>query len=148
MSRPISASMFLGGIALAVASMLHSGPFGWTLFPLLPGEIGALGAWYIRASTPWTAGLAGAMAAILASCSLLLFGAEGLMGIVMCLPWTIPFGALGGYLWYRLSRGQIPRTTAMLLLLPFGTLGFDLTAHPPIFEVHTTIEIAAPPEKV
>jgi Polyketide cyclase / dehydrase and lipid transport len=40
--------------------------------------------------------------------------------------------------------------TAALLLLPFGlgTAGFDMTAKPHVFVVRSSIEIAAPPEKV
>jgi Polyketide cyclase / dehydrase and lipid transport len=38
----------------------------------------------------------------------------------------------------------------MLALLPLGvgTLGFDTMARPDVFEVHSSIEIAAPPERV
>jgi hypothetical protein len=83
-----------------------------------------------------------------ASFSLLLIGAEGLFCILMCLPLVAPLGAIGGLLSHWWLRSQNARAAALLLILPMGTLGFDVTAQPPTYEVHTTMDIAAPPEKV
>jgi hypothetical protein len=139
------------GVALITvpAFLLKEGIYGWTLFLLVPMALGAVGAWVARAQTGWGAAGAGAVAVIAASFSLLALGVEGLFCILMCVPLVGPLGAVGGYLWYVWPGRQKARGAAtLLLILPAGTLGFDVTAQPTTYEVHTTIDIAAPPENV
>jgi uncharacterized protein YndB with AHSA1/START domain len=63
--------------------------------------------------------------------------------IVMMLPLSLLFGSLGGLLYLWLSNPS--RSMPALAILP---LVFDATAKPPVYEVTTTIEINAPPERV
>ena len=68
---------------------------------------------------------------------------------MMSLPLTLPLGAIGGSLAYRRERSKIGSgSVAMLLLLPSASLIWDFNAKPPLFDVRTSIEIAAPPELV
>ena len=84
-----------------------------------------------------------------ASAGLFLIGSEGAICIVMTLPLSVPSGALGGWLVYTHDPARMRRgSAAMLLLFPMGTLGWDVMARPPVFEVLTAMEIGASPEEV
>jgi hypothetical protein len=90
----------------------------------------------------------GALAALAASASLLLLGVEGLICIAMALPLALPLAILGSWLVYRADAPKrAMRGLGMLLLLPPGIL-FDATAVPPVFQVRTSVVIAARPEQV
>ena len=130
--------------------LLHSGLYGFTIFLLFPVLLGALASWVIRPSTPLGAVGVGALAVMIAVCSLLLVGMEGLGCIVMTLPLAVPLGALGSCLVYRAETSKLAggSAAAMLLLLPPASLTWDLHARPEPFEVRTAIVIAAPPEQV
>ena len=76
-------------------------------------------------------------------------GAEGAISIAMAAPLAVPLGALGGWLVHR--GGYVKQSSgsiAMLILLPVASLTWDVKAPPPVFQVRSTIEIAAPPEQV
>ena len=131
--------------------MLHTGTYGLTLFVVLPVALGAFSAWLVKPKTAAKAAGVGMVANLIASLAFLVFGLEGLVCIAMALPLALPLGALGGWLAYSSNHKRILASgTAMLALLPLGvgTLGFDMTARPDVFEVHSSIEIAAPPERV
>jgi hypothetical protein len=121
------------------------------LFVVLPVVVGALGAWVTKPKTAAKAIQVGMLANLIASAAFLLAGAEGLICIGMALPLALPLGALGGWLAYiSTHRRNLERGAAILALVPLGlgTLGFDATARPHVFEVRSSIEIAAPPEVV
>ena len=68
---------------------------------------------------------------------------------MMSLPLTLPLGAIGGSLAYRKERGKIGSgSVAKLVLLPSASLIWNFNAKTPLFDVRTSIEIAAPPERV
>jgi len=141
------------GLALAALAlvMVRTGTYGLTLFVALPVALGALAAWVVKAKTAAKAVVAGMAANLIASLGFLAFGLEGAVCIAMALPLALPLGALGGWLVYSANHKRIlAGGTAMLALLPLGvgTLGFDRMAKPDIFEVQSSIEIAAPPERV
>jgi hypothetical protein len=126
--------------------------YGWTLFLVLPIAAGALGALLANPTSAGKAAAAGMAANAIASLGFLAFGLEGAMCIGMALPLALPLGALGGWLVYAAMhrpRAMAPGT-AMLMLLPLslGTMGFDMTAKPHVFKVQSSIEIAAPAERV
>jgi len=143
----------VGGVVVAVlalsAALVKTGVYGYTLFLLLPIVLGMVAAMITKPKTAATALALGAAGPVAASLVLFGLGWEGAICIAMFLPIGIPLGALGGLLFYYASR-QIParRTSAMLLFLPLGTLGFDVTAQPPVFTVTTTVDIAATPERI
>jgi len=141
------------GLALTALalSMVHTGTYGLTLFVALPVALGALAAWLVKPKTASKAVLEGMAANLIASLAFLVFGLEGILCIAMALPLALPLGALGGWLAYSSNHKRIlAGGTAMLALLPLGlgTLGFDTMAKPDVFEVHSSIEIAASPERV
>jgi hypothetical protein len=133
-----------GGLAL-----FHAGLYGLTLFILIPIFIGALGAWSTHPRTAGNAAAAGALTALIATSLLLVVGLEGLICIAMALPLVLPLGAFGGWLvWKAESSKLAARGIAMLLLLPPAGVTWDVKARPPVFAVHTAIEVAASPEQV
>jgi hypothetical protein len=138
------AILFIGGVAL-----IRGGVYGWTIFILFPVFLGGLASWVFRPATGRRAAGLGALTAMAAACSLLLLGLEGMFCIAMSLPLVVPLGALGGWLVYRFDPARLPAgTVAILLLLPPASMTWDANARPPVFEVRTTITIAATPEQV
>lgn len=136
--------LFLAGLAL-----VHPGLYGWTLFALIPAALGGLSCWIFRPGTENRAAGIGALTAGACACSLLVLGMEGAVCILMCLPLVMFFGAIGGALAHAaLSSRRAARGLTMLLLLPPATLTWDMKATPPVYEVRSSVEIAANPEQV
>jgi hypothetical protein len=140
--------LVLAGLGL---TMIRTGTYGLTLFVALPVAVGAFGSWIIKPQTADKAAITGMVANLIASLAFLAFGFEGIICIAMALPLALPLGAFGGWLVYGSARKRtLASGTAMLALLPLsvGMLGFDIAATPDVFQVHSSIEIAAPPERV
>ena len=130
-------------------ALLKAGTYGWTIFLLLPGVLGATASWVVRPATGSGAASAGAIAVIAAACLLLLLGLDGLLCIAMALPLTVPLGALGALLVYLAASSQYrTRGVTMVLLLSPASVLYDAKAPPRVFEVRTTITVAATPEQV
>ncbi|HXA65808.1 MAG TPA: SRPBCC family protein [Bryobacteraceae bacterium] len=130
-------------------ALLKAGIYGWTIFLLLPGVLGATASWVVRPATGSGAASAGAIAVIAAACLLLLLGLDGLLCIAMALPLTVPLGALGALLVYLAASSQYrTRGVTMVLLLSPASVLYDAKAPPRVFEVRTTITVAATPEQV
>jgi hypothetical protein len=152
-ARRVTAIVVTASVLAALAVLLiKTGMYGWTLFLVLPIAAGALGALLANPTSAGKAAAAGMAANAIASLGFLAFGLEGAMCIGMALPLALPLGALGGWLVYAAMhrpRSMAPGT-AMLMLLPLslGTMGFDMTAKPHVFKVQSSIEIAAPAERV
>jgi hypothetical protein len=152
-ARRVTAIVVTASVLAALAVLLiKTGMYGWTLFLVLPIAAGALGALLANPTSAGKAAAAGMAANAIASLGFLAFGLEGAMCIGMALPLALPLGALGGWLVYAAMhrpRAMAPGT-AMLMLLPLslGTMGFDMTAKPHVFKVQSSIEIAAPAERV
>ena len=131
---------------------MRQGVYGLALFVVLPFVLGAFVECVRKSPTLGRAARIGAFAVLVANLGLLVLGTEGLICIAMSLPLTVPLGALGGLFAHSAERTHLQNksTAALLLLLPLsgGTVGMDLTAKPPLFQVRTAIEIAAPPERV
>ena len=67
----------------------------------------------------------------------------------MAAPLAAALGALGGWLAYAMANSGIPaRGLPALLLLPSATLTWDFKATPPVYQVQSSIDVAAPPEQV
>jgi hypothetical protein len=131
------------GVAVAIAYvLLHTGRYGWTLFLIVPMLIAAA----VCTVAPRSSGaLLGAASAFASLCFLVLIGLEGSACVLMAAPLVIGAGAWAGW---AVSRSGRPRHAALFLLLPPATLVYDANARPPVYEVRTTIEIAAPPGRV
>jgi hypothetical protein len=148
-----SARHFFGLLLLIVLigagfALLHGGVYGFTIFVLFPLLLGGLASWVFRPATGARAAGLGAFTVMAGLCSLLVVGWEGLICIAMALPLALPLGALGGWLVYRVSSVKLatPSVATLLLVSPASVI-WDANAPPPVFEVRSTIEISAPPEK-
>lgn len=129
--------------------LLKSGVYGLTLFLLLPIVAGAIASWIMDAKTARECMWAGALGAVLSTFLLLATGMEGLICIFMSWPLAIPLGMFGGMAMFWHQRYSAPKSARfMMMILPLGTMGFDTTAEPPVYEVKTSIEIAATPDQV
>ncbi len=145
---------FAGLVILAVLVAgglwaLRGGLYGLTIFMLIPMLLGGLASWVFRPATGAKAAGFGSLAVMVALCSLLVLGREGLTCIAIALPLAMPLGALGGWMVYRARSSRLaPGGAVMLLLLPPASLTWDTRAQPPWYEVRSAITIAAPPEQV
>ena len=141
----VFAVLAVGGGAL----LIKGGVYGFSLFLLVPSIIGAFAAWLAKPRSGMAAAGWGALGPCVACLGLFLLGCEGLYCIAMALPLVAPLGAFGGLLYHHFKQTRLRQSvSAMLLMVPIGTLGFDLSAQPPVFAITTTVEIAAPPERV
>jgi len=148
MARWFVALMLLAAMFFCGYALIHSGTYGLTLFVFAPALIGGIGSWVVRPKSGTEAAGAGAVTAAIVLCALLPLKMEGAVCILMALPLALPLGAFGGWVAYKLTSGGPVPGAAMLLLLPIGSLTWDIKAPPPVFEVHSSIEIAATPERV
>jgi Polyketide cyclase / dehydrase and lipid transport len=140
----IALILFSGGVHL-----VRLGLYGLTLFALIPLVLGGLVTWVVLPRSLPVAAATGALGAGAASGLLFLVGVEGVVCIFMALPFVMALGALGGLLAYGMYPSRVgARGLAAFLLLPSASLTWDATAIPPVFAVRTSIEIAAPAEKV
>ncbi len=139
-------------LAVMIASgfcLVSSGVYGLTIFLLLPGAAGGLVAWVERPESSGRALRLGAIAGGLAPLLILLAGRDGVICMLMAMPLAALLGGIGGWLAYHVVNWSVPaRGLPALLLLPLASLGWDFNAKPPVFEAHTSLEIAAPPERV
>ena len=147
--RVMAAVALFAASAGAAFALAHSGLYGFTLFLLLPGVAGAVASW---ASKPESAGRAagtGAIAGAVAPLVFLFAGLDGAACVIMAMPLTAMIGAIGGGLAYAMDSFEVrARGLPMLLLLPSASLTWDFNAPPPVYEVRSSIEVAASPEQV
>jgi hypothetical protein len=152
MSTPVRVAVglaLLAVLAFGGVALMHQGVYGLTLFVLAPVFVGGVGAWIARPASAGEASIAGCVASAAALCSILLFRLDGVLCVMMAMPLAVPLGALGGWLVYLGEHETIARRgLTMLLLLPPATLTWDGKARPPVFEVRSSVEIAATPEQV
>jgi|HubBroStandDraft_6_1064221.scaffolds.fasta_scaffold10284_6 uncharacterized membrane protein YhaH (DUF805 family) len=146
------------GVAVTWGILRLAGNYGLTLFISLPFVMGYLAvAIYSRNQQADSGAVLGVV-----SLSLLLTGAgitaiavEGLICLLMAAPLAWLLAIFGGFLAMLIhGRANSPQATpsmlaVMLVSLPV-LLGVERVAPPPVprFQVHTIIEIAAPPEVV
>jgi Polyketide cyclase / dehydrase and lipid transport len=147
--RVIVGMAFIGLLAVMGLALLRDGNYGWALFIVIPIFLGGAATYMYGPASAWGAIGVGAFGPCAAAFCLLVLGTEGLGCILMCLPLAAPLGAFGGWIVYSSSRSRVAAGggVAMLLLSP-ASLIFDTHATPDIFQVHSSITIAAPPEVV
>jgi hypothetical protein len=147
--RVLIASITLTGFSYGGFLLLHYGIYGWTIFVVAPVLIGGLAVWVFNPKTHPLAAIIGGLAALASLFSLLLVALEGLGCIIMAAPLVVPLGAVGGLLVHALTRSRMPaRGFLMMLMMPGVTLPWDTAAKPPVFEVRSSVTIAAPPQVV
>lgn len=147
--RYILAFLILCTMMAVGAAILKAGLYGYTIFVVFPLILGGLSTLTFSPATPGRAAGLGAMYATLGAFSLLALGFEGLICVAMCVPLTVPLGALGGWLTFRFWTSKLsPRAMMALLLIPTSTMTWDGAAHPSVYKVQSEIVIAATPEQV
>jgi hypothetical protein len=147
--RVLIGSILLAAFAVGGFLLLRHGIYGWTVFVVAPVLLGGLAVFVFDPEAGACAAIIGAVAVLASLFCLLLAGIEGLGCILMSAPLGLPLGALGGLLVHAATRSRFrSRGFAMLLLMPSASLPWDVAAKPPVFEVHSALTIAAPPEVV
>ena len=144
------------GIALLGAKLLVN--YGWGLFVALPFTMGFAAALVYGSNSPRTlkgcVSVACLSIAVLGFC-LLAVAVEGVLCLVMAAPIALPLAAFGGACGYLVQKRRWlhDNTPAFLSLLLIFVPGAQWAEHgaaisPPTFEVRSSIEVNAPPEKV
>jgi len=136
---------------IAVAVGLSTiGAYGIALFAFLPLMMGALVEWTRPAKTLRQALKQGAATAAIGCAFFIVVGVEGLICMVMSLPLALPLGMLGSGLSFKVRTTRPDAHSAALLLLPLGlgSAGYDVAVEPSVYQVTTSIEIAASPQEV
>jgi hypothetical protein len=139
-----------GSIAVSALVLMKAGAYGLVLFAFLPFAMGWLVGWYRPARTTRQALTQGAATAVVGCAFFIVIGVEGLICTVMALPFAIPLGMLGSVLALMARTARLDSHMAALLVLPIGlgSAGYDVAATPPLYEVTTSIEVAASPHDV
>jgi hypothetical protein len=148
------ASSLVIALAMVGFSVYGMKDYGVTLFLGTPIWMGAVSAFLYNRPFPRT--LVGSLVVaeisiIIAGGALLLFAFEGAICLAMLFPVAAAMGLLGGLIGYCLGAFTATRgrnMTIVVLLLPL-LAGAEAVHRPtPLYEVVTTIDIEAPPERV
>jgi uncharacterized membrane protein YhaH (DUF805 family) len=146
------------GTGLAVLSVVYLRDFGWSLFVALPFVMGMVAAILHGHHRPASAGGSigvGVLSVTVLGVLLLALAVEGLVCVLMAAPIGLPMAGLGGFVGYLVQRRTElrPATPGLLLALLaampllMGAEAADPQA-PPLYEVVTVVEVAAPPDAV
>jgi hypothetical protein len=144
------------GIALIGTKLLVN--YGWGLFVALPFTMGLAAALVYSSSGPRTlkgcVSVASLSIAVL-GLGLLAIAIEGIFCLIMAIPIALPLAAFGGVCGYVVQKRRWLHdgTPAFLSVLLVFVPGVQWAEHaaaipPPTFEVRSSIEVNAPPEKV
>ena len=145
------------GAVLSWFSISLLGGYGFTLFLAIPFFMGYLGPWLYCFRAPRSFGecCSVALASVfLAGLIIVGIAFEGIFCVAMAAPIALPLALLGAYLAFKMQEARYlqpqPHTMLSLLLVIPLLAGAEFWAPAPIprFKVHTSIEIAAPPEVV
>jgi hypothetical protein len=144
------------GAALLGTQVLAN--YGWGLFVALPFTTGFGAALVYGIRKPRTLGGCvgvACLSVILLGAALLALAFEGIVCIIMATPIALPLAAFGGLCAYSVQKRRWFQADApvLLSLLLVFTPGLEWMEHviatrPPTFVVRTSLDIAAPPEKV
>ncbi len=150
----VSAAVLGGGAAMASVSFFQT--YGWTLFVATPFGMGLWASLIYGYRRPRAlrecVGVAG-LACLILGLGFLAFAFEGLICLLMAMPLALLLAALGGVMGYVIQRRPAPPSTAglvaLLLFLPL-LMGMEEAGalQPPVFEVKSSVDIQAPPERV
>lgn len=149
---------FLGFVACIWGAFIPDG-FGFALFLWVPIFVGLVSSLLLGLGEPqsYRACLQCAFySGAIASASILIFGLQGILCIVMAAPIVIPGLAIGATMAYHLQRifdprdPRILRTVLFLCALTPALLGFEsrFDRTPPLRSVTTSVVVNAPPERV
>jgi uncharacterized membrane protein YhaH (DUF805 family) len=142
------------GVSMLWLCIYGFGLYGWSLFFLTPFAMGAVSAVVYnarRTRSAWATASVATAAVLLAGSIPLLFALEGLLCIAMAAPAAVVlaiFGALVGRQVFAMSQGGAGAALPLLLALPGSATAESRLAQPQVRDVTTSVEIAAPPERV
>ena len=146
------------GLGFVLMGTLVIGAYGWGLFVALPFCLGMFSVLLYSYHEPreWFDCLAVALLPVaLVGVALFLVAIEGIICLLMAAPFAVALAALGGALGYAIQAHhwrpkQTPAMFSILILLVPASFGAERAAslRPPMYAVHTAIEVNAPPEKV
>lgn len=146
------------GLGFVLVGTLVVGAYGWGLFVALPFCLGMFSVLLYSYHEPreWFDCLAVALLPVaLVGAALFLVAIEGIICLLMAAPFAVALAALGGALGYAIQARhwgpkQAPAMFSILILVVPASFGVERAAalRPCLFEVHTAIEVNAPPEKV
>jgi hypothetical protein len=144
------------GIALLGTKLLVN--YGWGLFVALPFTMGLAAALIYGARGPRTLNACVSVACLsigVLGLGLFAFAVEGVICLMMAIPIALPLAAFGGACGYIVQKRRWLHdgTPAFLSVLLIFVPGVQWAEHaaaipPPTFEVRSSIEVDAPPEKV
>jgi hypothetical protein len=146
------------GLGLGTLGATAFKTYGWGLFVAVPFVMGFVAAWLYGIRRP--RGLAGSigvacLSVLLLAGVLFAFLVEGLVCLIMAAPLALPLAIFGGFcanraqksLWFQSDAPVI--LSLLLLLAPGIQLSEHAAARPaPVFVVRTSLDIAAPPDRV
>lgn len=146
------------GLGFVLMGTLVIGAYGWGLFVALPFCLGMFSVLLYSYHEPrdWDDSLfVAVLPVVLVGVALILVAMEGLICVLMAAPFALALAAFGGIigcaiqeLYWRPKR--TPTMLSIVILLVPVSFGVERSAalRPPMYEVHTAIEVNAPPEKV
>jgi len=146
------------GLAFVTMGTLFIGSYGWSLFVALPFCLGMFSALLYSYHEPRRARDCMSVAmlpVVLVGAGLIAVAMEGVICVLMAAPFALGLAILGGALGYTIQERhwrprQSPAMLSLILLAVPASFGIEHAAalKPPVFEVHTAIEVNAPPQKV
>ena len=146
------------GLGLVLMGTLVIGAYGWGLFVALPFCLGMFSVLLYSYHQPreWDDCLFVSLLPVgLVGVALILVAMEGAICMLMAAPFALALAAVGGMvghgiqeLYWRPKRS--PTMLSIVFLLMPASFGVEHAARlrPPLYEVHTAIEVNAPAEKV
>lgn len=146
------------GLGFVLMGTLVIGAYGWGLFVALPFCLGMFSVLLYSYHEPREGFDCMGVALLpvgLVGVTLVLIAVEGIICVLMATPFAMALAALGGALGYGIQARhwrpkQTPAMFSVLILLVPASFGVEraATLRPAVNEVHTAIEVNAPPKKV
>ncbi len=146
------------GLALMLLGTKVLVNYGWGMFVALPFAMGFTSALIYGVRQPRTLNgciNVACLSVTLLGAAMLAFAWEGVICLIMAAPIWVGLAALGGVLGYwahrwRWVQSESPAVLSVILLLVPGVQWSEHLAavSPPVFIVHSAIEVNAPPETV
>jgi uncharacterized membrane protein YhaH (DUF805 family) len=131
--------------------------YGWSLFVGLPFALGFLSVLvfgYHERRSFWTCMAVSMLAVLAAGAGLIVVAIEGAVCLIMAVPLAAPMAFIGGCVAYQIQRrdwwhGRPTEVFCVALLAPLLMLLEHVHPAPlPLLSVTSSVEVAAPPEKV
>ena len=149
--KGIAAGVVIGAISVGLHVLLFH-RYSAVVFVGTPFTMGAAAGWFYNRAVLQDAGRTarlGALTIAVAAIACLVFALEGVLCLAMALPLALPVGALGALVGRAIRGEHLVSKPALLCLFTLpASVVLDRPHAPPLREVVTSVEIAAPPEQV